>query len=144
MLARERLLADRRHDVHFGRKYAQRDVEPHLVVASTGRTVRNRRSADASRDIDHRDRLLGPLGRHRQWVHLTAEHVGLDQHLHEAVEHRLARIDLMVLGGSHRECLGADRGAGLGGGTTGVDEHGMHDEPPLSEPGNAVGRIEPA
>ena len=49
-----------------------------------------------ARDLDDGNRLLGALGGDAQRIDLAAQHVALDEVAHEAVEHRCARVDLVM------------------------------------------------
>ena len=137
-------VADRGHDLEVGRENAERDVEPDLVVAGAGRAVRDRLRADGPRRLDHRERLLGPLGRHAQRVDLAAEHVALDEEPDEPVVDPVAGVHLVVRHGADGLRLAADGGALLGGGAAGVDVDGVDRPAVIGEAGDAEGGIEPA
>ena len=102
------------------------------------------RAPSVARRLDHRQRLLGPLGRHAQGVDLAPEHVALDQEPDEPVVDLLAGVDLMVRRGADGLRLAADGGALLGGGAAGVDVDGVDRPPVLGEAGDAEGGIQPA
>ena len=99
---------------------------------------------DLPGDLDHRHRLLGPLGGHGEGIDLPPEDVPLDQEADEAIPHRSAGIDLVMLHGADRHRLGADLGAVIGGGAAGVDEDGVDGEAPLLEVRDAERGVEPA
>ena len=86
LLAREGLIADRRQDFEHGRKDAESDVEPHLVVPRAGRAVRQRFRADLQAVQRAALRLNHALGRDAQRVQVAAERIAGDQVAQVVVE----------------------------------------------------------
>ena len=144
LLALDAEVADRGDDLEVGREHAERDVEADLVVAGAGGAVRDRLGADRAGRLDHRQRLLGPLGGHAQRVDLAPEHVALDQEADEPVVDLVAGVDLVVRDGADGLRLAADGGALLGRRAAGIDVDGVHRPAVLGEAGDAEGGIEAA
>ena len=107
--------------------------------------MRHRPGADRAGRLDHRERLLGPLGGDAQRIDLAPEHVALDQEADEAVVDLLAGVDLVVLGRRRPRSAWrrmAARSSRMAPPVFDVD--GVHRPAVLGEAGHAVGGIEAA
>ncbi len=123
-LALERLVAHRREHFEVRRERAQRDFEPHLVVAGRGAAVRDHVRAELARDARDGLRLHHALGADAQRIHVAAAHVAHDQEAQHLLEVIGARIDLVMRDGAERERALVQRLRGGGVDAAGVDGDG--------------------
>jgi hypothetical protein len=132
-------------DLERRRERADRDVEPHLVVARARAAVRDPARPDGRRDLHDLLGLHGPLRAHAHRVHAPAQAVPLDEVGDEAVVDRLLRVHRAVVAdaqGSRPRFDGCELARRE---TAGVDAHrddlgaGL-----LLQPDRAERRVEPA
>ena len=88
--------------------------------------------------------LLGALRGDAQGIHLSPEHVALDQEPDEPLHHVRSGVHFMMRHGTDGHRLAADAGPLFRRGASGIHEHGMHRVAQLGEPGHAVRSIQPA
>ncbi len=100
--------------------------------------------ADRTGRLDDRERLLRPLGGHRERIHPATQHIALDQDPDESIEDCLPRIDGVVLDRSDRARLPGDGLALRGRRATGVHIDGVDGPPLLGEVRDTVGGVETA
>jgi hypothetical protein len=95
--ALERAVAHGREDRQLRRERAQRDFEPHLIVAGGGAAVSHDLGAELACVFGDRLRLHHALSADAQRIHLAALHVAHDQELDHLIEVRLLRGDEDVI-----------------------------------------------
>lgn len=91
------MIADRRQDVEVVRYDSESGLEPNLIIASAGTTVRHDADAQFRRGRRQDLRLQAAFSRNAQRIGSAATYVARDEPLEHAFEQHASSVDAKVL-----------------------------------------------